>query len=231
MFRELLDILRSRDPLRGAYDNLVVMVDTAGRMLDVAWQEALAGPARPEVADALREMDKEINRKEREIRRTLVAHAVTYGPGDLPACLALMSIIKDAERLGDYARQVLKAAGQQQRGVSACAARAQFQAAYEGVRFLISESRAALADGDAARARAVMLRERGVRADCDAVLEALLSQDLPSREGIPWALMTRYLKRMGAHASNLASSLVMPLHKLDFHDMSILSPGTGQGEA
>jgi phosphate uptake regulator len=38
------------------------------------------------------------------------------------------------------------------------------------------------------------------------------------REAVLYTLLARYLKRVCLHLSNIASSVVMPLHKLDYFD-------------
>ena len=38
-------------------------------------------------------------------------------------------------------------------------------------------------------------------------------------------LATRFYKRIGAHVVNVLSSVVMPLHKLDYYDESVLRGG------
>ena len=43
------------------------------------------------------------------------------------------------------------------------------------------------------------------------------SSDSP-REAVPRALLCRYLKRITAHLMNVLTSLVMPVHRLDFYD-------------
>ena len=37
-------------------------------------------------------------------------------------------------------------------------------------------------------------------------------------------LLTRFYKRVGAHLVNILSSVVMPLHKVDFFDEAELGP-------
>lgn len=222
MFRELLAILRSKDPLRRMYDDLLRMIETSERMFEMAWQEAVSGALTREAGERIRCMDMEVNKTERSIRKALVEHVVAYGWGDLPACLALMSIVKDAERLGDYCKQIRDASEKQDRGLSQSSAFADFQAIHEDVRSLFEKTRRALAESDASLAREVMLTERDVRKRCDALLDAIMAEDLPPRCGVPWALITRHLKRLAGHLSNIASSLVMPLDKIDYHDKDFL---------
>jgi hypothetical protein len=89
---------------------------------------------------------------------------------------------------------------------------------------LLDFTRKALADSDARLGHEIIVEERNITGRCDAFIERLAANDLPSRLGIPWALLARHLKRVGAHLGNLASSLVMPVHKLDYFDEKSL-PG------
>lgn len=224
MFRELLALLRSKDPLRRMYDDLLSMIGTSERMFEMAWHEAVSGELTREVGERIRCMDVEVNKAEMGIRKALVEHVVAYGWGDLPACLALMSVVKDAERLGDYCKQIRDAAEKQAQGLSRSRAFAEFQAIQEDVRGLFAKTRRALSESDTALAREVMLTERDIRQRCDSLLDAVMAEDFPLRCGVPWALITRYLRRLAGHLSNIASSLVMPLDRIDYHDSDFL-PG------
>src|SRR5690606_21912058 len=69
---------------------------------------ALMGDVVPtDVNDDLRLADRKVNRLEREIRRELVVHSSVYGGIDTPVVLVYMSIVKDVERVGDYAKNLL----------------------------------------------------------------------------------------------------------------------------
>ena len=39
-------------------------------------------------------------------------------------------------------------------------------------------------------------------------------------------LLTRFYKRVGGHLLNVVSSVVMPLHKVDFYDEQLVMLGT-----
>ena len=53
---------------------------------------------------------------------------------------------------------------------------------------------------------------------CDKLLSELAQSDLSAAEVTSMVLLTRFHKRLGAHLLNILSSVVMPLHKLDFYD-------------
>ena len=228
MLRELLAIWRSRDPLDDLYKTLAFMIDKGERMFEAAWQEVLAGRLRPEVREDILRTDIEVNKAERLIRKRLLEHLVAQSGAHAPTCLALMSVVKDAERVGDYCKDILDAMALQTQPLSQCSCAAEFESLYEEIHTLFERTRRALTEADKPLAQDVMLSERQIAARCDALLERLASEDIPARVGVPWALVTRYLRRTAAHLSNLASSLVMPLHKLDYHDEKWLSGGKGK---
>ena len=82
------------------------MLENGRHIFDTA-STALLGGADPEVIrkDLFR-TDKEINHLEREIRRELLVHVTVYGTSQMPQALVMMSIVKDAERIGDYCKNI-----------------------------------------------------------------------------------------------------------------------------
>ena len=52
--------------------------------------------------------DQKINITEQEIRKRILIRLSTSPGGNVPACLVLISIAKDAERLGDYVKNIFE---------------------------------------------------------------------------------------------------------------------------
>ena len=73
---------------------------------DLAMSALVAGASPHSVGAELRATDHRVNEAEREIRRELVVHAGVHGGIDTPAILVYMSIVKDVERIGDYAKNL-----------------------------------------------------------------------------------------------------------------------------
>jgi len=88
-------------------------VEEFGRMLkddtfvfSGAW-DALAGTQPLDtITEPIHEKDKAVNQRERAIRKMLVEHLAVNPGSDIPGCLAMMSLVKDAERLGDYVKNL-----------------------------------------------------------------------------------------------------------------------------
>ena len=158
--------------------------------------------------------DRRVNEGERTIRRELVVHASVVGALDTPALLVYMSVVKDIERIGDYAKNLL-------------------DLARDGANFRDHDSWGPLRDrvvADITQTAEIFSsrdtgRARRMLTDCDALLDrfddevsALVRGDDDGTERVARALALRYLKRIIAHLMNVLSSVVMPLDRLDYFD-------------
>lgn len=218
MFRELLAAWRRADPLKEMYQSLISMIEECDWMFKAVWQTVLDGNVSPEVKEEVYRRDVNVNRTERSIRRKLVEHLAVQPGQDVPACLILMSVVKDAERLGDYCKNMLEVAGFSAGPLAESPYYERLRETADEVFHMFAHTRKALAESDEALGHEVIVEERALAAGCDALIGRIASDDIPSRKGVPWALLARYLKRVSAHLGNVASSLVMPLHKLDYYD-------------
>lgn len=56
-----------------------------------------------------------------------------------------------------------------------------------------------------------------VSKECQSMLEDIVEdKNLSPKEGIIYALLLRYLKRVSVHIKNVASSVVNPFHRLGY---------------
>src|SRR5690606_33368261 len=87
---------------------LLEMLDHAQWMF-IRANDVLRGIATAEeVQESIYRRDQAINELERSIRRKILRHLIINPGDDVPACLALMSVAKDAERIGDYCKNVFE---------------------------------------------------------------------------------------------------------------------------
>ena len=73
-------------------------------------------------------------------------------------------------------------------------------------------------NSDKVQAERAVTDGRALAARCGELIDALLCDELTTREAVLLALVSRYLKRIALHLTNIASSVVMPLHRLDYYD-------------
>ena len=63
---------------------------------------------------------------------------------------------------------------------------------------------------------------RDITHRCDVLLSRVARSDYDAATTTAVVLGTRFYKRISAHLLNILSSVVMPLHKLDYYDEKLL---------
>jgi len=105
MFEELLSVFRSSDPLRAMAKNFEEMLALTREMTTAAGDMFFSGGTTPQARTELYARDVRVNQLQREIRKQVVAHLSLSGHRpDVPHSLLLVSLVKDVERIGDYAK-------------------------------------------------------------------------------------------------------------------------------
>lgn len=184
---------------------------------DLAMSTLLGGAAPHSVGAELRATDHRVNEAEREIRRELVVHASVHGAIDTPAILIYMSIVKDVERIGDYAKNLYDLAADGARLEAAPDAEALTGLQFDISR-LISEAGDVFGARDTDRAREVLMHGDQLLDDFDARVSQLVRGEDQGPEAVARALAYRYLKRIVAHLMNVLSAVVVPIDRLDYFD-------------
>ena len=219
MFKQIIDAFRKTDEMGRLCELFAEMLD------DGLWlfQQALPlarGQGDPEAGrDDFYARDKHINALEREIRRRIVIHLVAGNEQDVGFSLVLMSVIKDAERIGDYGKNV-RQIGEVYRGRYTRAAYvSSLDAIAEGIAELFPQVRRAFLEGSKTPAKRAVERSILLRGQCDMLINQLLTPggDVPGDESAALALRTRYFKRIAAHLGNIATSVTNPVPMLDYH--------------
>lgn len=171
-----------------------------------------------ELGKQVRVTDRLVNRAERSIRRELVVHASVHGSGaDLPLVLVYMSIIKDIERVGDYAKNIWDIAVSLDE-MPTTPDLSEFDPVFERTLELVDRISETYANRDAEAATEILNRCDGWLDEYDASVAELMTSSAPSTEGVPKALLYRHLKRITAHLMNVLTAVVMPFDRLDYWD-------------
>ncbi|MFH1567934.1 MAG: PhoU domain-containing protein [Gemmatimonadota bacterium] len=209
MFRELL-ASRKRTLVNSALDELLSMVENAERMFGEATSALLDAGPEPDIS---RE-DQDINVGERLVRRLIFHHLLTNPQQDLSTSLAILGVVHEAERMGDYAKSLMEL----HRWGALCAADNPYKAGCRDVRDavlpLFGKALAGLRDSDTEAAREVMQIHLQVKERTSAIMEAALADPQADRRALVWTVVALYIRRISAHLSNVASSVVNPLDRL-----------------
>ena len=218
MLRELLSIFRSEKPLAAMGRNFAEMLQITYQMTLKAGDIFFGQSVAPDDRTQIYKQDIEVNRLERTIRRQVIAHLSIDDPASLPYCLLLMSLVKDAERLGDYAKNLSEAGELHPDPLPDDEIVGELREIRAGVEAAFGVTAEVFAMSDRERALALIREGRDLTHRCDALVAWVARSEYNAAMATSVALGARFYKRVGAHVLNILSSVVMPLHKLDYYD-------------
>jgi len=217
----IFDFLRRRSRVSERLDSVEEKVQAMfghdRREFDLAVAALLGDAVANDVRGELRAMDQQVNQLEREIRRELLVHASVFGGIDSPTVLVYMSIVKDIERVGDYAKNLLDIAVDGAR-LGELPDAAEWRRVAADVAQMIDDTGAAFRTRDGGRCRALRMHGDALLHRCDEEVSALIRRDDPGPQAVARALAWRYVKRVVAHLMNVLSAVIMPLDRLDYFD-------------
>ncbi len=217
MFRALMSLRKSESFIRAIVARFVEMLAKDEWLFTQAWATIDGAPNLDKIQQPFYDEDRAVNAIEQDIRRMLAEHLSVHLAPDIPGTLVLMSLVKDAERIGDYSKNIFEV-GIMLRGVKMPLMK--YYDRLATTRSQLIENfpllRRAFAESDETLAGAVLKSYVPIKEACNGILKDLVNDDLPTREAVASALLSRYLKRVNSHMNNIASGLTNPLDKIDF---------------
>lgn len=190
------------------------MLQDGRHIFDAASNALLGGTTSDVIREDLYATDLRINRTEIAVRRALVVHGTVHGAGSFPSLLVLMSLVKDAERIGDYSKNLFELACSGA-SLGTDAERLPLISMKDKISgFLVRSYH--LFEGQDVEASRDLLKEIEIfQKMCDQRVGELLRVDGINEAG--QVLTMRYFKRVASHVGNVVTSIVMPLDLLDFY--------------
>ena len=219
MLRELLSIFRSKDPLTAMSDNFAGMLNLTHRMTLIAGDVFFGREVTAGERQQIYEQDIEVNQLERTIRKQIITHLSIQGnTPDVPYCLLLMSLVKDVERVGDYAKNILELRDFRPETLPDDEIGDQLRSIRQGIAEAFEATTKIFTSLERERALQLIHDGREIAQRSDALIERIARANYNPGTTTALALGTRYFKRIGGHLLNVISSVVMPLHKVDYFD-------------
>ena len=220
MIAEIVAALRAHGTLSRALELYNSMIDNVKEMYRLA-TNALRGPeAVDTIRDKIYALDREVNEKERTIRRSLVNHLSLRVGRDAPACLILMSVVKDAERLGDYCKNMFEVAEMFGQPLARGRYMTPLIDISEKIESMIAKTGEAFIRSERDIALAVVRESHLVASECDLMLKQLMHDKIPTQKAVAYSLLSRYFKRLARHLGNIASSVLVGVDEIDFEGIA-----------
>ncbi len=218
MFKSLLAFWSGKDFLSGVLDDFSKMLEIAEKMYQKTLCDLLEEKEGPKNVQEIYDLDKQINELERGIRQRIVSHLAVQSSVNTNVCLVLMSVTKDAERVGDYLKNFQELTLLIEGPLDKTEFRNYFQEIPELLGEKFARTRKAFVNSDEKLARQIIRKKLEIGPQCDQILKDVAASDLPANRAACYAVLARTLKRITGHLANIATAVVMPVTGLDYYD-------------
>jgi phosphate uptake regulator len=216
MLRQIIAIWKGETFMNKVVERFGEMLDDAEYVFNHAWGVLVGKMVIEQVRQPLYDKDMAINQYEREIRRMLAEHLSINPKQDVSGCLAMMSLIKDAERIGDYSKNIFELGVVLEGNVEEMKYLKNFSAIQEKISRHFPKLKRSFLESDEKIAQEILDDYPAIKEQCKNILNDLFTEKLSTKEAVSTAILVRSLKRINSHMSNIASGIVYPLDRIDF---------------
>ncbi|MCD6441680.1 MAG: hypothetical protein J7L86_07885 [Candidatus Marinimicrobia bacterium] len=166
------------------------------------------------------ETDKQINKSERDIRKKVLTHLLMFDKAEIPAGLALASIVIDIERIGDYTKNIADLARLHPERLNGGKHENDLQNIEKRIDEFFQLTLEAFPESDIELARQVVKGYRKISKKCTLISISLIKGEgeFNVADAVTLGLYLRFLKRVAAHLFNICTSIVNPFHRIGFSE-------------
>ena len=217
MFQRLFGADSKSKLVEAAFEDVTTMFRQSAKMLDLSLGALLDNE---ELQVDLDDMDDVVDEGERMVRRTILQHLSINPRQDLVASLILVSTVQDAERIGDFARglgELVGLAGGPREGYFA----EELRALTDRLRPMFDVCEQAFRNDDIEEARRVVATHTELKKAFKEYTAQVAKSDLTADMAIVYASAARILRRISAHLSNIASTVVQPYDRIRHDDEDV----------
>lgn len=217
-FKELYELWKKDNSLTQAVNDSHQMLEQTFEMFRAS-VKSLRESDNGDIAINVYEKDQVVNQYIRDVRKKVFKYLAVTGSSNLIPGLILTSIVIDIERIGDYTKNITDLAVGHPRRLDG----GDFEEDYGKIEAAVSDIFAklivAVKDSDRASAKSLIKEHYWVLKRCDEIVDIFIRDEnaaVSSRDAATRVLYARYLKRIAAHLTNIASSVVNPFERIGF---------------
>jgi phosphate uptake regulator len=197
-----------------AFDDVTVMLQQSAKMLELSVAVLLENA---ELDVDFESMDDVVDESERMVRRTILQHLAVNPRQDLVASLILVSMVQDAERIGDFARGLAELVRFAKRPRSGPFAEELLEHS-QMLPKMFEATEQAFRNDDSELAMKVIDTHRELKPKLTAFTERVAESDLTADMAIVYAAAAKIFRRIGAHLANICSSVIQPFDRIRHGD-------------
>ncbi len=220
MFKKFKELFSSENLLDSAFNTTLTMLEFDHKMYSAS-KESLRDSDSAELPFDFKKTDRKINKYEREVRRNVLTHLSVAGTQNIVPGLVLVSIVIDVERIGDYTKNIAGLAtlhpsrligGKYEKDLS------KIEKHIESIFPVVIE---VLKTQDKTAARKILQAEDEIGQLSENIVSRIISDSknkISPQDAVTLGLYVRYLKRINAHLTNIASAIVNPFPRIGFRE-------------
>ena len=216
MASELINMWKGSSLMKKALARFNDMLNSGEYLFTEAWRVVSTQEQIERIPQYFYDKDIEVNELEKEIRRLLFEHMSIHPQHDTSGCLALMSLIKDAERIGDYSKNIFEVGVMYEGTIKDIKYFQRLSSSQKSIDDNLSKLAEAFLKSSGELAEEILKDYVTIKRESDNILNDMFQEELDTKEAVVTALISRYFKRINSHLSNIASGIVYPLNEIDF---------------
>jgi phosphate uptake regulator len=217
MFKEIIEIWNRGGLIKQSNQTTLRMIELTKKMY-VDAMGALKSDIKVCPVD-LYKYDRVVNEMQIDVRRKVLEHLSISGRRDVSAGLILLLAVNDIERIGDYCKNICDLVAIHPRALK----KNQYLEMVSGIDKLLEENfdllRGALKEASKEKAaKAVENFERAKKLSTKLIQLLLEDKKLGRKELVLYSLLSRHLKRIGAHQKNAATTVINPFERIGYQN-------------
>lgn len=220
MFKKFKELFGTESLLDEAMETTLKMLNFDRKMFKAS-HETLRETDTAELPFDIRSTDRKINKFERQVRRNVLTHLTVAGISNLVPGLALVTIVIDVERIGDYTKNIYGLATRHATRLKGGPWEEDLQNIESTIERNFDLTIEALTNHDKEKGRQVMRIEDATSKLSDGIVDGVLANNLRTlncASAVALALYVRFLKRINCHLTNISSAVVNPFPRIGFRE-------------
>ena len=220
MFNKFKELFASETLLDKAVSTTFKMMESDHKMC-LASCKTLRETDSADLPFDIRKMDRKINKYLREVRRNVLTHLTIAGTQNIVPGLILVSIVIDVERIGDQTKNISELAIMHPEHLKGGPYEQDVLKMESTIKDLFPRVINVLTEHDVENASTILDMEDETGKTANSIVESIIKNKgkaLPVDDAVCLSLYVRHLKRINAHLTNIASSIVNPFPRIGFRE-------------
>ena len=218
IFNDLFKMWNKKDLMSQALNDSHEMIDVAYEMF-IAVKGMLFNGCEPEIHEEVKKKDYLLNHFEKSIRKKVFEHISINKKGeqDLYTGVLLATIVGNIERLGDYCKNISEVA-EIKKMLTDEELNKKTIKYLDTLDSMFKSTVIALKDADSLKVEKVFDQQFAMKTEIDECLMELATRKIENNQNyVAYALLFRFMKRLGAHLKNISSSMSNPIDMIGYY--------------